>query len=75
MAVAEVLGRLLGYMHREVLLSHPAVLTRRCAAVQCPQEKFEEIFSKYDKESKGGFYYRDLLKVIFGNRNVRPCSL
>jgi len=36
----------------------------------CVQEKAEEVFAKYDKEHKGGLYYRDILTMINGNRNV-----
>ncbi|KAK9918518.1 hypothetical protein WJX75_004673 [Coccomyxa subellipsoidea] len=33
-------------------------------------EKAEELFAKYDKEKKGGLYYRDILTMINGNRNI-----
>lgn len=34
------------------------------------QEKAEEVFAKYDKEHKGGLYYREILTMVNGNRNV-----
>jgi len=33
-------------------------------------QKFEEIFSKYDKENKGGLSWRDIQDMVYGNMNV-----
>ncbi|EIE19761.1 Caleosin-domain-containing protein [Coccomyxa subellipsoidea C-169] len=33
-------------------------------------EKAEEVFAKYDKGNKGGLYYKDILTMINGNRNI-----
>ncbi|CAJ0628012.1 16080_t:CDS:2 [Entrophospora sp. SA101] len=33
-------------------------------------QKFEELFSKYDKNNKGGLNSRDILNLIYGNGNV-----
>ena len=33
------------------------------------------IFDKFDKENKGGLYYRDLLQLMIRNRNVRSALL
>eukprot|EP00850_Spirogloea_muscicola_P005102 SM000023S07558 [mRNA] locus=s23:181851:183858:+ [translate_table: standard] len=33
-------------------------------------EKFEEMFSKYDRQNQGGFYFRDILRMVRGNFNV-----
>jgi len=33
-------------------------------------QKFEEIFSKYDKENKGGLSWRDIQEMVYGNMNV-----
>ena len=45
-------------------------LTIRCAAA-CVQNKYELIFAKFDKENKGGLYYKDMLQLMARNRNVR----
>jgi len=33
-------------------------------------QKFEEIFSKYDKENKGGLSWNDIQDMVYGNMNV-----
>ncbi|CAG8623855.1 13684_t:CDS:2 [Cetraspora pellucida] len=33
-------------------------------------EKFEEIFSKYDREGKGGLSFGDIRRLIYGNANA-----
>ncbi|CAG8840057.1 2711_t:CDS:2, partial [Racocetra persica] len=33
-------------------------------------EKFEEIFSKYDREFKGGLSFGDIQRLIYGNANA-----
>ncbi len=38
------------------------------------QEKFEEIFSKHDKNRKGGLYYWDMLRIMRTNMNVRSLA-
>lgn len=33
-------------------------------------EKFEEIFTKYDKDRKGGLSLKDIQSMVRGNRNI-----
>ncbi|KAJ9527701.1 hypothetical protein QJQ45_025980 [Haematococcus lacustris] len=33
-------------------------------------QKFEEIFSKYDKENKGALSWRDIQEMVYGNANI-----
>lgn len=33
-------------------------------------QKYEEIFSKYDKDNKGGLYFKEVLTMVYHNRNV-----
>lgn len=38
------------------------------------QEKFEELFAKYDKENRGGVTFREILQLWWHNRDV-SCTL
>ncbi len=33
--------------------------------------QYEELLAKFDKEKKGGLYWRDMLRMIFHNYDVR----
>lgn len=33
-------------------------------------EKFEELFTKYDREAKGGLSWNDIQNLILGNMNI-----
>lgn len=38
------------------------------------QVQFEELLAKFDKEKKGGLYWRDITRMIFHNFDVRSLS-